>query len=159
MEANTSISSEYESQSERLAINIEEMIQKAKDSPHARQSSTSCRIYKIPNELRQGKNDVYTPKVISIGPLHHGNSRLEAMEEHKVRYLEDYLSRTAVILEHLVRFIGDKEEIIRSCYVGDIDFSSDDFVKMILLDACFILELFLKYSYNSSERFEDFDAT
>lgn len=89
------------------------MIQKAKDSPHAQQSSTSCHIYKIPNELRQGKNDVYTPKVI---PLHHGNSRLEAMEEHKVWYLEDYLSSTGVIIEHLVRFIGDKEEIIRSCY-------------------------------------------
>ena len=92
------------------------MIQKAKDLPHAQQSLTSCHIYKIPNELRQGKNDVYTPKVISIGPLHHGNRRLEATEEHKVRYLEDYLSQTGVILEHLVRFIGDKEEIIRSCY-------------------------------------------
>lgn len=72
MEANASTSSEYETQSERFAKNIEEMIQKAKDSPHA-----SCRIYKIPNEVRQGKNDVYTPKIISIGPLHHGNSRLE----------------------------------------------------------------------------------
>lgn len=92
------------------------MIQKAKDLPHAQQSWTSCHIYKIPNELRQGKNDVYTPKVISIGPLHHGNRRLEATEEHKVRYLDDYLSQTGVILEHLVRFIGDKEEIIRSCY-------------------------------------------
>lgn len=81
------------------------------------------------------------------------------MEEHKVRYLADYLSRTGVILEHLVRFIGDEDEIIRSCCVGDIDFSSYDFVKLILLDACFILELFLKYIYNSSERFEDLDAT
>lgn len=72
MEANTSTSSEYKTQSERLAKNIEEVIQKAKDSPHA-----SCRIYKIPNELQQGKNDVYTPKVISIAHLHHGNSRLE----------------------------------------------------------------------------------
>ncbi|PRQ38099.1 hypothetical protein RchiOBHm_Chr4g0410021 [Rosa chinensis] len=50
-------------------------------------SNSRC-IYRVPNRLRHVSEDVYTPRVISIGPLHHGREALKAMEEHKKRYLQ-----------------------------------------------------------------------
>uniref|UniRef100_A0A7N2R497 Uncharacterized protein n=1 Tax=Quercus lobata TaxID=97700 RepID=A0A7N2R497_QUELO len=38
------------------------------------------------------------------------------------------------------------EESIRGCYAETIDLASDRFVKMILVDACFIIELFFQFS-------------
>ena len=37
------------------------------------------------------------------------------------------------------------ENSIQSCYVETVHLKSDDFVKLIRLDASFILELFLRY--------------
>ncbi|MED6198727.1 hypothetical protein PIB30_069282 [Stylosanthes scabra] len=42
-------------------------------------ATESCCIYKVPHEIRRLNKDAYTPMVISIGPLHHGNSRLQFM--------------------------------------------------------------------------------
>ncbi|EXC67639.1 hypothetical protein L484_000152 [Morus notabilis] len=43
-------------------------------------SSNRC-IYRVPDRLRNMNSKVYTPKVVSIGPLHHGNKSLKLMED------------------------------------------------------------------------------
>ena len=53
-----------------------------------------CCIYRVPKKLREVNNDAYTPKLISIGPLHHGESELHAMEMLKLRYLREFCYRT-----------------------------------------------------------------
>ncbi|KAH0988816.1 hypothetical protein GBA52_000299 [Prunus armeniaca] len=106
--------------------------------------SSSCCIYKVPKRLRCVNGKAYTPQVISIGPLHHGKKALKAMEEHKKRYLQDFLRRTAASLTEFTKIIRDKEEQLRSCYSETIKFSSDKFVRIILVDAAFIIELLLR---------------
>ncbi|KAF3965423.1 hypothetical protein CMV_010385 [Castanea mollissima] len=92
-------------------------------------TSTECRIYKVPYHLRKWSEEAYTPQVISIGPIHHGNNKFQTMEKHKM------------------------ENSIRQCYVETVvDLGSDDFVKMIMLDVSFILELFLKFNSESWPR-------
>ena len=109
-------------------------------------SSTECRIYRVPYRLRKWNKEAYTPHIISIGPFHRDNSTLKKMEECKAIYLKNYIERTKLKLEDLVSDIRDQEESIRSCYAENVDqLGSDDFVKMILFDASFILELFHKY--------------
>ncbi|XP_031284996.1 putative UPF0481 protein At3g02645 [Pistacia vera] len=56
--------------------------------------SDECCIYRIPHNRRQLNVGLYNPKVVSIGPLHHGREGLKAMEEFKKRYLQDFLQRT-----------------------------------------------------------------
>ncbi|KAI5354978.1 hypothetical protein L3X38_007873 [Prunus dulcis] len=56
--------------------------------------SSSCCIYRVPERLRRVSENAYTPQVVSIGPLHHGEEGLKAMEDHKKRYLQDYIRRT-----------------------------------------------------------------
>jgi hypothetical protein len=108
--------------------------------------SPECVIYKVPERLlRRVKKNAYTPKVVSIGPLHHcGNRALRAMEEHKLRYLGDFIRQTGERLEFFLDFVRNKEAKLRGCYAETMQFSVDEFVKIILVDAAFVVEVLLK---------------
>ncbi|KAH0931363.1 hypothetical protein HID58_008480 [Brassica napus] len=59
--------------------------------------STNCCIYKVHDRLRRLNLDAYSPRVVSIGPLHHGKEEeLEAIEDHKLRFLQSFILRTAL---------------------------------------------------------------
>ncbi|XP_075662939.1 UPF0481 protein At3g47200-like [Castanea sativa] len=108
------------------------------------ESTKSCRIHKVPRHLRKWKEEAYTPQVFSIGPFHHKNKRLKVMEEHKERYFRSFMKRSKIELKYLLDNIRKMEKRIRGCYEEIIDLSSDRFVKMILVDASFILELLIR---------------
>ena len=112
--------------------------------------SEQC-IYEVPSALRDRKVDAYTPRVISIGPIHHNSEKLVAMEIQKRRYLKEFCrlrveKEQEELLETLLRTISGQVDHIRRCYVADSSkLSGDDqFVMMVLLDAVFIFELFLR---------------
>ncbi|CAN6540283.1 unnamed protein product [Malus baccata var. baccata] len=107
--------------------------------------SDSCCIYRVPEGLRCANEKAYTPRVVSIGPIHHGKKGLEEMEEHKKRYLKYFLDRTKVRLADYVTKIKGKEAELRSCYAQTIELSSDEFVRIILVDAAFIIEFLLRF--------------
>ncbi|KRH08613.1 hypothetical protein GLYMA_16G161200v4 [Glycine max] len=112
-------------------------------------------IYRVPPDIRETNPKAYTPRIVSIGHFHKacyaGNedSIFESMEELKVNYLKAFLNRTQVPVGTFVVTLHALEDKIRSCYAVRIKYNSDDFLKMILIDACFIIELFLRlYRYN-----------
>ncbi|KAJ4973019.1 hypothetical protein NE237_006193 [Protea cynaroides] len=87
--------------------------------------------------------------MVSIGPYHHPHSpdtNLEAMEKHKLKYLGDMLERTIEItsLEMYVEAIEKLEPEARMFYSEPIDFNSEEFIEMMLIDGFFIIELFQK---------------
>ncbi|XP_006467195.1 uncharacterized protein LOC102615549 isoform X2 [Citrus sinensis] len=51
--------------------------------------SNGCCIYRVPQGWRCLHPNDYTPKMVSIGPLHHGNEELKAMEEHKLSLIKE----------------------------------------------------------------------
>ncbi|XP_072995195.1 UPF0481 protein At3g47200-like [Typha latifolia] len=101
---------------------------------------------RVPAYIREKNNNFYEPKSIAIGPYHHGQEHLKAMEKHKLRYLRDFLSRstTKASLGDLLAKMSALEEAARRSYSESIELASNEFVEMMLLDACFIIELFLK---------------
>ncbi|XAR71116.1 hypothetical protein NMG60_11028234 [Bertholletia excelsa] len=103
-------------------------------------------IYRVPDELRRGNPTHYTPSTICIGPLHAATPGLLATQQLKIHFLHTFLSRhsLATTLDSLLQLLKEKEESARLCYADQIDLSSDEFVKMMLLDGCFILELMSK---------------
>ncbi|KAL5766654.1 hypothetical protein ACOSP7_017271 [Xanthoceras sorbifolium] len=111
--------------------------------------SSDCCIYRIPQKMRQSNESLFTLYIVSIGPLHHGREELQAMEEHKIRYLQQFLQRTQINLKDFLIFIKNKEERLRNCYAETIPFKSQDFVEMILLDAVFLIEFLLRYSFRN----------
>ncbi|XP_054782896.1 UPF0481 protein At3g47200-like [Prosopis cineraria] len=106
--------------------------------------ASSCFIYKVPPKLRKVNEEAYTPSVVSIGPYHHGEKRLESMQELKVWYVNRFLKRTPEkSLEDYLKALEDMEDKIRGGYSETIQMERDEFVRMILIDACFIIEFFL----------------
>ncbi|KAM1424511.1 hypothetical protein ACFX13_017242 [Malus domestica] len=107
-------------------------------------SSWRC-IYRVPKRLRQGNEKAYTPQVVSIGPLHHGEEPLKGMEEHKLRYLRSFLDRTGVSFCDYIQMIKNQEGRLRGFYAESVEFGSDEFVRIVLVDAAFVIELLLRY--------------
>ncbi|ONI34353.1 hypothetical protein PRUPE_1G477300 [Prunus persica] len=93
--------------------------------------SPACWIYRVPERLRNVKQKAYTPQVVSIDPLHHASKNLEAMEDHKLRYLKCFLNRTKVVgLKDYLEKIKERE-----------------------VDAAFVIELLLRNK--SEEKFQE----
>ncbi|PNT46667.2 hypothetical protein POPTR_003G206901v4 [Populus trichocarpa] len=63
------------------------------------------------------------------------------MQEHKILYLKDFLEWSEASMEELIKVVEERETRLRNCYAETIDLGSEDFVKMMLLDASFIIVL------------------
>ena len=117
------------------------------------QESDVC-IYTVGEALRKSNEAMYCPQVISIGPIHNGNRNLRFMERKKSafykQFWEDRVSKAGELLGTEEKFwdaLVKDEKKIRQCYEDDshkIE-NTEDFLDLILYDAVFILELFLKY--------------
>ncbi|CAL2255264.1 unnamed protein product [Prunus armeniaca] len=57
------------------------------------------------------------------------------MEELKRSYLKKFLHRVNLRLEIYMKKIKDQEEKLRACYADVIEFSSKDFVQIMMVDA------------------------
>ncbi|XP_075646618.1 UPF0481 protein At3g47200-like [Castanea sativa] len=131
------------------------------------QRHPKCCIYKVPNKLREVKEEAYTPKLISIGPVHHVHNKkehdnnnkgqdnkreqdhkkeLENTESLKLRYFKEFFGHTTrKDVKEFARIIEKREKDIRHCYADEISWPKKvDFVTMILVDSVFIIELFLR---------------
>ena len=111
--------------------------------------SPECCIYRVPERLRKLNAEAYTPRVVSIGPIHLGNWNLKAMKDHKIMYLQQFLKRSKVSVENLFNIIKENETALRDCYAETISLSRKDFATMILLDAVFIIMVLLNWKYIS----------
>ncbi|KAF5938974.1 hypothetical protein HYC85_023233 [Camellia sinensis] len=110
--------------------------------------SQECCIYKVPKKLKKINEKAYTPLRVSIGPLHHGKEGLEDMEEHKLRYFNDFMQQSGKSLEELVKIMEEMEKGIRQCYAETINLKSKFFLEIILVDAAFIIEVLLRYWFD-----------
>ncbi|KAK9280704.1 hypothetical protein L1049_014402 [Liquidambar formosana] len=126
---------------------------------HNSGESERCTISRVPPSMRKIDEHSYIPELVSIGPFHGNNPKLKAMEEQKLRFLYGILDPMThktntidssvenwrvqnVTLDGLVRAMKELETRTRECYTEKFDASSsDEFVQMMLLDACFIVEL------------------
>ncbi|KAH9650194.1 transmembrane protein [Citrus sinensis] len=84
--------------------------------------------------------------MLAIGPYHRGKDHLMAFEEHKTRYLQNLLHRRGLnrSLSDYVMTMRALEEKARKCYAGYISLDKEEFLEMMLLDGCFIVEVIRK---------------
>ncbi|KAL3506487.1 hypothetical protein ACH5RR_031869 [Cinchona calisaya] len=104
---------------------------------------TVC-IYRVPEKHRKKNEEAYTPRLISIGPLHHAESQLQAMEEYKLKYLSNFLHTFRVPIELLSEYVHSQEKLVCGCYEDTYIRNLLKLSELILLDGVFIIELFLK---------------
>lgn len=120
-------------------------------------------IHKVRSFLLKGNIgiDIITPKLVSIGPYHRvitrnpkenddGAASLKEMEGAKFKYLRD-LSQRAPSINYPGNYIEIIEQLARRAmdefsYLSQVD--HEDFVKMMVVDGCFIVEFLLKWFLN-----------
>ncbi|XP_031404037.1 UPF0481 protein At3g47200-like [Punica granatum] len=140
------------------------IIDKLRQLPPAKPKSY---IFKVHHELCAANKEVYEPVLVSIGPYYHykRKSQLQYMEQHELRCLNDLLTRkeeqgVATRSDQIRKYLGvleGLEDKARGYYADPVDLKKNDFLEMLLLDGCFIIELFRKadWSRNEEERETD----
>ncbi|KAG8378194.1 hypothetical protein BUALT_Bualt08G0112500 [Buddleja alternifolia] len=127
---------------DHVSIRITEKLQELPDS------SYKPSIFRVSDDLRCVDEKLYEPKLLAVGPFHHGKKHLQKMEQHKFRYLRHLLKRIdKYSVDDYVMEIRSLEEKARGCYADSIELSRDNFVHMLLLDGIFIIELIRKYLF------------
>lgn len=101
-------------------------------------------IYKIPSRVTELNKKAYKPQAISFGPYHYGEEHLKPMEEHKHRALVHFLKRCEKPIELLIQCMDQVVQELRDSYkpldpIWILD--TPKFLKMMILDGCFILEI------------------
>jgi Plant protein of unknown function len=116
------------------------------DLPGAAFQARSVTIFRLPGWYHVNINkELCEPIMLAIGPYHHGKESLRTMEEHKWFTLRDFLARNKNVgFEVYLQAMRSIEAQARQCYSETVNMGSDDFVMMLLLDGCFILEWFKK---------------
>ncbi|KAH7837137.1 hypothetical protein Vadar_010064 [Vaccinium darrowii] len=133
-------------------VTIKEMEEKIKETPKLLNQTAgkeSCCIFRVPQHLVQINEKAYHPRIVSIGPYHHGKPDLSKIEELKWTYLGELLARTpqnGLKLDGYFELIAPMENKIRDCYSEYIPFNGSDLIKMMVLDGLFIIELLSKWT-------------
>ncbi|KAF8394246.1 hypothetical protein HHK36_020453 [Tetracentron sinense] len=137
---------------EPLVASIREQLDRVPPSAFGKK----CCIYRVHEKFRKINANAYMPDTVAIGPFHHGKERFKAMEQHKLRYVHALFAQTTQEnkLEECVNAMRTLEEEARKCYLEPINLDSDEFLKMLLVDGLFIVELFRK-NLNNDRRSRD----
>uniref|UniRef100_A0A0D9V032 Uncharacterized protein n=1 Tax=Leersia perrieri TaxID=77586 RepID=A0A0D9V032_9ORYZ len=126
------------------------------------------RVGRVPPHVRNldGAAEGYTPKFVSIGPIHHGDDTLRGHSHRlKVAYLHALIARRTRVdqtgiddVAVLAALIGYKagvaavEDRARAFYKDDVCLPTDQaFVDMLVLDGCFLIEHMLNLATGYEE--------
>ncbi|BAT09191.1 Os09g0540300 [Oryza sativa Japonica Group] len=117
-------------------------------------------IVRLPSHVHAQNKSLYEPRVVSVGPYDLGSGSTRAMQGHKWRFLRDFLLQNAGDggggggggghLDACLREARAVEARARRCYGEPLEMGSDEFVQMVVLDGCFVLEFLLKWSESES---------
>uniref|UniRef100_A0ACD5X2X9 Uncharacterized protein n=1 Tax=Avena sativa TaxID=4498 RepID=A0ACD5X2X9_AVESA len=126
-----------------VVLNMERILNKVTKPVELKHYS----IYRVPKNVRDSiEKKHYEPRLVSIGPYHRKKEHLRAMEERKHLYLQNFLDDSpSGALQECVDAIRSMEAKARACYFESPLLSSEEFVEMLLLDGCFILQFFIQW--------------
>ncbi|KAL7207556.1 hypothetical protein ACSBR1_029489 [Camellia fascicularis] len=154
-----------ESEAEDISVDERNNSDLGHDQASSEQAIT-C-IYKVPEELRTLKESAYKPRVVSIGPIHSNDKRLEAMEQIKLSYKDSFCSKYMSEAQKQSCLTAMEqpqfEARVKNCYADKIeliikenqqnDSSPKNLAQMMFDDGCFIIEL-LSRSYFAKKEYK-----
>ncbi|KAJ6868144.1 hypothetical protein NC651_033251 [Populus alba x Populus x berolinensis] len=104
-------------------------------------------IPRVPQEFREMEENrgCYEPKVVSIGPYHHGKKELEKMQTLKTKIARQLAKDSREVAEEMYNKVKDLVSDARECYAEEStrQFNDEKFTQMMFLDGYFILHYFL----------------
>ncbi|OQU83591.1 hypothetical protein SORBI_3005G141000 [Sorghum bicolor] len=123
---------------EEMRADANPLVESARWSRHS--------IYRVPQFMKNMTNsEAYSPRFVSLGPLHHGEPHLLPMEEHKRRAVLHMVNRCGKPVQEFVAAIDEVADELQAAY-SDLDdekwrgANKGRFVEMMVMDGCFLLE-------------------
>ncbi|XP_030968669.1 UPF0481 protein At3g47200-like [Quercus lobata] len=119
-----------------------------------RYSPKPCTMSRAPTNMRRVDKHAYDPVLVSIGPFHYKNPQLQG---HKLQFLFGLMRSQSKEekerrFQRLAEAMKKLEGRARQCYSETFeDICSDCFVRMMVIDGCFILELLRYYLRTEKE--------
>lgn len=113
-------------------------------------------IYRVPASVIDLNKTAYKPQTVSLGPYHHGEENLKAMEEHKHRALLHFLKRSGKPIELYVDALAEVADNLKDAYdqlATKWQLQTEEFLELMILDGCFILEIVR----NATQIWNDYD--
>ncbi|VVB16582.1 unnamed protein product [Arabis nemorensis] len=115
----------------------------------------TCCIFRAPPLLLQTNPLAFRPSIVSIGPYHSDDERLQMIQQHKHRFLELFMETAnqqggSISMTFLETIVGDLEKDIRDAYSEPLQLSREELVKIMVLDGCFVLMVILVASKHVS---------
>ncbi|XP_074562642.1 UPF0481 protein At3g47200-like [Curcuma longa] len=90
-------------------------------------------IFRVPDNIRTTSADSFEPKIVSLGPYHHGKLRFRAFDERiKLSYANNFFRR-----------IVGKDANLEQHYSEEISMTRVEFLEMMMLDCVFMAEFLL----------------
>ncbi|KAJ0969294.1 hypothetical protein J5N97_022171 [Dioscorea zingiberensis] len=117
-------------------------------------------IYRIPEFAMKMKETALTPWVVSFGPYHHGKHNVKPIEQYKQKVLVHFLYKARRPLIHFVRAIEQVLDKLRGSYQPlEDEWIKDEerFVKLMIMDGCFMLEILRIDPNNGDKSYPDHD--
>ncbi|XP_031250336.1 UPF0481 protein At3g47200-like [Pistacia vera] len=129
-----------------MANRIDNIVERLKDLTS---TPTGRNIFKVPDHLRSVNPSAYDPFIIAIGPYHRDKEDFSMMEDHKMRFMKHFLERNSEREEEVKKYVDalrTLEKEARNHYADVAEcITSDEFLSMMLLDGCFIVELLRRF--------------
>lgn len=125
-------------------MNVNQELKNMGDSSSEMEQWKKRSIYRVPPCVTDLNKRAYQPQSVSFGPYHYGESNLESMEENKHRALLHFIKRYKKPFEYYVDAVMKVLEDLKHAYSSlDQKWHQDTigFVKMMILDGCFMLEI------------------
>ncbi|CAN6576915.1 unnamed protein product [Malus baccata var. baccata] len=118
----------------------------------AQKQNAEPKIQRVPFILRDHKNfdNYYEPRVVALGPYHHGIQKYEQAEKVKLqlaaRFIKDSHDQTTYD-ETLLKMVEDNIKELRECYDEEAtkDYNDEALAWMLFVDGCSTLEFIYKY--------------
>lgn len=120
-------------------------LEKAKLIPQ----TSAPKIQRVAHYLRDRKHFAkhYSPRLVSIGPIHHGAKNLLLGEKYKLMWTARYLERTNQDAQTLYQKIASNIKQLKELFAEDViaDFPDDEKLSwMLLVDGCSLLQILEK---------------
>ncbi|KAG7958817.1 hypothetical protein I3843_10G037400 [Carya illinoinensis] len=124
----------------------------------AARTSTTHRIQKVSFLLRDHKHFVkyYEPRVVSLGPIHHGKEKYQLAETFKRKLAKEFVKSSGKTIEELCNEIEKNIKELRKCFGEEVtkNYNDVDLAWILFVDGCAILQ-YIDLAINN--KFKDLD--
>ncbi|XP_062114646.1 UPF0481 protein At3g47200-like [Humulus lupulus] len=147
-----------------VCLKLDEIEEKSRTEvvPDDQKPKPKPKIQKVPVADLQGHGEInfmnkyFQPKVVSIGPIHHGNPKLEQGEKYKTELTAEFARSSKKSIHHFFDIIKQNITSLKALFDEELlkDYDDDTLSLMLVVDGCFILQFIISYCKNElTERF------